>query len=155
MAEKSEQRFSWNRNPTTGAVLKKDTVTGETFGTNLDEYPEVIQENFTVYGMTKIFDDRGSQVPPELKIEFCKALELQFKAGAWKATRTGGIHLLPLVIEAIMEKKNWKVAKAQEAYRKLDDAQRLVLKGNLADLMLAIQEAREKAPEGDLEDLLK
>jgi hypothetical protein len=155
MAKKAEQRFTWNRNPTTGVVLKTDTITGETFETSLDLYPDVIQENFTVYGITKIFDDRGSQVPADEKISFCQALQMQLIAGNWKAERTGGIHLLPLVIEAIMEEKNWKVAKAQAAYRRLDEEQRIILKGNLKERMLAISEARKAdESEEDLDDLL-
>ena len=109
----------------------------------------------TIYGLTKILDDRGSQVPADLKIEYCQVLVAQMEAGNWKAERTGGIHLLPLIIEAIMEAKGWKVAKSQEAYRKLDDAQRLVLKESLSARMLKIADAR-KADESEetLDDLL-
>jgi hypothetical protein len=135
--------------------LKTDTITGETFETSLELYPDVIQENFTVYGITKIFDDRGSQVPADEKILFCQALQAQLIAGNWKAERTGGIHLLPLVIEAIMEEKGWKVAKAQEAYRKLDEEQRVIIKSNLKARMLAIAEARKADDsEASLDELL-
>lgn len=155
MPKKAEQRFTWNRNPTNGTVVKTDTVTGETFETSLDLYPDEIQENFTVYGITKIFDDRNSQVPADEKIAYCQVLQQQLIAGNWKAERTGGIHLLPLIIEAIMEEKAWKVAKAQAAYRKLDDEQRAVIKGNLRDRMLKIADARKADDsEESLDDLL-
>jgi len=152
---KAKQRFTWKRNATYGTVLKTDTTTGEKFSTALDQYPEVIQENIAVYGLTKVFDDRGSQVPADEKIAFCITLQAQMEEGNWKAERTGGIHVLPLIIEAIMEAKGWKVAKAQKAYRALDEEQRAVLKTNLADEMSVIAEAR-KADEGDedLDDLL-
>ena len=152
---KAKQRFTWDRNATNGIARKADTATGETFTTALDRFPEVIQEEIAVYGLTKIFDDRGSQVPADEKIAFCQALQTQMEAGNWKAERTGGIHLLPLVIEAIMEAKGWKVAKAQAAYRKLDDEQRVVLKTNLAESMAEIAEARKAdETEEDLDDLL-
>ena len=152
---KAKQRFTWDRNATTGTAIKEDSETNERFETALHMFPEVIQENIAVYGLSKIFDDRLSQVSPDDKIVECATLQAQMEAGNWKAERVGGIHVLPLIIEAIMEAKGWKVAKAQGAYRKLDDEQRTVLKDNLKDEMAGIQEAR-KADEGDedLDDLL-
>ncbi len=151
---KAKQRFTWDRNATTGVAVKTDTATGETFKTTLDSFPDVIQENIAVYGLSKIFDDRLSQVPADHKITECAALQLQLEKGNWKAERTGGIHLLPLVIEAIMQAKGCGPAQAQEAYKALDDEQRMVLKENLKDEMAAIAEARSKAAEVGLEDLL-
>ena len=88
-------------------------------------------------------------------MDTAQALVDQLMAGKWKAERTGGIHILPLIIEAIMDAKGWKVAKAQAAYRKLDDEQRAVIKTNLKDEMAAIHEARlADETDEDLEDLL-
>lgn len=154
MAQKAKQRFTWDRNATTGEAIKTDTSTGETFAVTLDQFPEEIQGSIAVYGLTKILDDRGSQVPADQKIEYCKVLVTQMEQGNWKAERTGGIHLLPLVIEAIVSKKGCSVAKAQEAYRQLDEEQRLVLKGNLATDMAEIAEARKAADDVALDDLL-
>lgn len=151
---KAKQRFTWDRNATTGEAIKTDTSTGDKFTVVLDQFPEEIQGSIAVYGLTKILDDRGSQVPADQKIEYCKVLVAQMEAGNWKAERTGGIHLLPLVIEAIVLAKACSVAKAQEAYRLLDEEQRLVLKSNLAESMAEIAEARTQAQDVELDDLL-
>ena len=151
---KAKQRFTWDRDATTGVAIKEDTTTGEKFKTSLNSFPEVIQENIAVYGLSKIFDDRLSQVSADQKIEECAALQIQMEAGNWKAERTGGIHLLPLVIEAIMQKKGCKAAQAQGAYRLLDEEQRIVLKQNLAEIMVKIAETRKGAEEVELDDLL-
>lgn len=155
MAQKAKQRFTWDRNATDGTAIKEDTDTGDKFRTSLDSFPEAIQESIAVYGLSKIFDDRLSQVPADLKIQECLVLQAQMESGNWKAERTGGIHVLPLIIEAIMEKKGWKVAKSQAAYRKLDDAQRVVIKEHMAERMAKIAAAR-KADESEenLDDLL-
>ncbi len=151
---KAKQRFTWDRNATKGSAVKEDTATGEKFLTTLDSFPDVIQDEIAVYGLSKIFDDRGSQVPADEKIAFCAVLQTQMEAGNWKAERTGGIHLLPLVIEAIIEKKGCTVTQAQGAYRALDEEQRIVLKTNLAEEMAGIAEARKAADEVELDDLL-
>lgn len=154
MAQKAKQRFTWNRNATTGTAIKEDTETGEKFTTSLDEYSEDLQAAIAVYGLTKVFDDRGSQVPADEKIAFCETLQTQFIAGDWKAERTGGIHLLPLVIQAIVSSKGCSVTAAQTAYRLLDDEQRVVLKTNLAKSMATIAEARRAEKKIDIGDLL-
>ena len=134
--------------------MKVDSQTEDQFEIRLDDLPEVIQQEVAVYGLSKIIDDRLSQVPADLKIPQAFLLKDQLVAGNWKAERTGGIHLLPLVIEAIMAAKGCKAAAAQEAYRQLDEAQRIVLKDNLGPRMSQIAEARKDAPEVELDDLL-
>lgn len=151
---KAKQRFTWDRNATTGEAIKTDTSTGETFAVSLAQFPEEIQAEIAVYGLTKVLDDRGSQVDADQKIAFCQVLVPQLEAGNWKAERTGGIHLLPLVIEAIVESKECSVTAAQTAYRLLDEEQRVVLKTNLAKSMTRIAEARKLAEEVELGDLL-
>lgn len=154
MAQKAKQRFTWNRNATNGEAIKTDTSTSETFVINLEQFPEEIQAEMAVYGMTKIFDDRGSQVPADEKISYCQVLQAQMEAGNWKAERTGGIHLLPIVIEAVIAAKGCSPAQAQLAYRLLDEEQRIVLKTNLAESMVKIAEARSAAQDIQLDDLL-
>ena len=152
--KKAKQRFSWERNATTGIAIKVDGETKETLEINPSEFPEVIQQEITVYGLSKIVDDRLSQVPAAMKIAQARLLVEQFTLGNWKAERTGGIHLLPLVIEAIVQAKGCSVAQAQEAYRRLDDEQRLVLKDNLSEQMAEIAEARKEAEEVSLDDMI-
>jgi len=151
---KAKQRFSWLRNATARLATKIDSLTKQEIVIDGNELPEVIQEEIFVYGLSKIVDDRLSQVPADLKLAETVRLYEQLKAGNWKAERTGGIHLLPLVIEAIMAAKGCKAAAAQGAYRLLDDEQRIVLKANLAESMSAIAEARKEADEVELDDLL-
>ena len=154
MAQKAKQRFTWNRNATNGEAIKTDTSTGEMFEVNLDQFPEEIQAEIAVYGLTKILDDRGSQVHADQKIAFCGELVSQMEAGNWKAERTGGIHLLPVVIQAIVESKGCSITAAQTAYRLLDDEQRVVLKTNLAISMAEISETRKAEEDVELDDLL-
>lgn len=151
---KAKQRFSWERNATTGSAMKVDSQTEDQFEIRLGDLPEVIQQEVAVYGLSKIIDDRLSQVPADQKIPQAFLLKDQLIAGNWKAERTGGIHLLPLVIDAIMLAKGCKAAAAQAAYRLLDDEQRIVLKSNLAESISAIAEARKAATVVELDDLL-
>lgn len=151
---KAKQRFSWLRNATARLATKIDSLTKQEIMIDGNELPEVIQEEIFVYGLSKIVDDRLSQVPADLKIAQAALLFEQLKAGNWKAERTGGIHLLPLVIEAIVAAKGCSPAKAQEAYRLLDEEQRIVLKSNLAESMAEIAEARKAAEDVELDDLL-
>lgn len=153
MAKKAKQRFSWDRNATTGVAIKTDGNTGETYTVSLDQFPEEIVGEMTVYGLTKILDDRGSQVPADLKIQHCAIVVEHMEKGDWKAERTGGIHLLPLVIEAIVASKGCSITAAQTAYRLLDEEQRTVLKTNLAKSMAAIAETRKLAAVVDLDEL--
>ncbi len=154
MAKKAKQRFSWQRNATTGLAIKVDSETNTALEIDGMEFPEVIQEEIFVYGVSKIIDDRLSQVSPDLKMTEAKKLVAQFAAGNWKAERTGGIHVLPLVIEAIMQRKGCKVAPAQAAYRALSDEAKTVLKDNLSEAMAEIAEARKGADEVTLDDLI-
>lgn len=151
MAKRQKTRFGWHRKASEGTAEKFDRKTEETILIQGRDFPQEIQDEMFVYGISKIIDDRQSQVAADDKMEGIPALVTQFMEGTWKSIRTGGIHLLPIVIEAIMEVKDWKVAKAQSAYRKLDEEQRVVLKDNLKDEMLAIAAAR-KLDEGDEED---
>ena len=151
---KAKQRFSWDRNATTGIAVKVDGDSGDKLEIDPHQFPEVIQQEIAVYGLSKIVDDRLSQVPASDKMTAAAELVTQFTAGNWKAERTGGIHLLPLVVEAIIQHKGCSVAQAQSAYRLLDDESRIVLKENLADTMSEIAEARKAADEVTLDDLI-
>ena len=151
---KAKQRFSWDRNATKGTATKVDTVAEAKFTFDGFDLPKVIQEEIFVYGLSKIIDDRLSQVHSDLKLDQARALFDQFKAGNWKAERTAGARFLPTVVEAIAQIKGCSVASAQAAYRGLDEEQRVVLKGNLAEKISAIEEARSKAAEVGLDDLL-
>lgn len=155
MAKAKKTRFGWLRNASLGTAKKFDRKTEETILIQGLEFPDEIRDEIFVYGISKIIDDRQSQIAADLKMEGIPSLVAQFMEGTWKAERTGGIHVLPLVIEAIMEAKSWKVAKAQAAYRRLDDEQRQVLKANLKDEMSVIAAARiADESEEDLDDLL-
>ena len=151
---KARQRFSWDRDPAQGTAIKIDSQTGKTIEISLDDFPREIVEEIRVYGLSKIIDDRLSQVPADHKMEAVPGLIKQLEAGDWKAERTGGIHVLPAVIEAIKQAKGCTTSQAQGAYRELDDEQRIVLKSNLADRIEAIVEARKEEAEIDLEELL-
>ncbi|MCZ6775242.1 MAG: hypothetical protein O7D34_02155 [Ignavibacteria bacterium] len=152
--KKAKQRFSWQRNANKGLAIKVDSETNTALEIDGTKFPTEIAAEIFVYGVSKIIDDRLSQVSPDLKMRQAKELVAQFMSGDWKAERTGGIHLLPLVIDAIMLAKGCKAAAAQEAYRQLDDEQRIVLKSNLAESMSAIAEARKGAEIPELDDLL-
>lgn len=154
MAKKAKQRFSWKRNATTGIAVKIDGDTGDKMEIGLGQFPQVIQQEIAVYGLSKIVDDRLSQVPASMKIAEAVKLVAQFIAGNWKAERTGGIHLLPLVIDAIILEKGCSVTQAQAAYRLLDDEQKIVLKEALATRMAEVAEARKGADEVTLDDLI-
>ncbi len=151
---KAKQRFSWDRIASDGVAIKIDGSTNETIQITLSDFPQGIQDEISVYGLSKIVDDRLSQVPADMKMSQVEGLVNQLMAGDWKAERTGGIRFLPAVIEAIKQAKGCTIAAAQDAYRELDDEQRIVLKTNLADQILKIEEARKEAAAVDLEDLL-
>ncbi len=151
---KAKQRFSWQRKANKGLAIKVDSETNMAFEINGLEFPDEIRDEIFVYGISKIIDDRLSQVPADLKIDEAEKLVEQFMAGNWKAERTARARFLPTVVEAIAQIKGCSVASAQAAYRGLDDEQRIVLKGNLAETISAIEEARSKAAEVGLDDLL-
>lgn len=151
---KAKQRFSWQRNADKGLAIKVDGETNTALEIDGTHFPQAIQDEIFVYGISKIIDDRLSQVAAGLKMDQAKKLVAQFLAGEWKAERTAGARFLPTVIEAIAQIKGCSVAAAQAAYRGLDDEQRIVLKGNLAEEISAIEEARSKADEVGLDDLL-
>ncbi len=154
MPKKAKQRFSWDRDATTGIIVKTDGLTSATFETDLSTYPQLIQDEIFVYGGSKIIDDRLSQVPASLKIQEAEKLVLQFMEGDWKAERTGGARFLPTVVEAIKKVKGCSIAAAQKAYRGLDDEQRIVIKENLAETIREIDEARKEEDVPELDDLL-
>ncbi len=151
---KAKQRYSWQRNADKGLAIKVDSKTNTALEIDGNSFPEKIQAEIFVYGISKIIDDRLSQVAADLKMDQAKELVKQFLAGDWKAERVAGARFLPTVIEAIAQIKGCSVAAAQAAYRGLDDEQRIVLKGNLAETISAIEEARSKAAEVGLDDLL-
>jgi hypothetical protein len=151
---KAKQRYSWQRNADKGTATKVDSETEKSLTILGFELPKAIQAEIFVYGISKIIDDRLSQVAADLKLPEMSKLTEQFQAGEWKAERTAGARFLPTVIEAIAKIKGCSVAAAQAAYRGLDEEQRTVLKGNLAEQITAIEEAREKAAEVGLDDLL-
>lgn len=154
MAKAKKTRFGWNRNASLGTAEKIDRVTEETILIKGREFPEEIQDEIFVYGISKITDDRQSQVPADHKMEGIPALVAQFMEGMWKAERTGGARFLPTVVEAIAQIKGCSIASAQAAYRGLDDEQKVVLKTNLADTILEIEEARKDADIPELDDML-
>ena len=151
---KAKQRFSWQRKANKGLAIKVDSETNTALEIDGTKFPTEIAAEIFVYGISKIIDDRLSQVAADLKMSQAKKLVEQFLAGDWKAERTAGARFLPTVVEAIAQIKGCSVASAQAAYRGLDDEQRIVLKGNLAETISAIEEARSKAAEVGLDDLL-
>ena len=151
MAQKAKQRFSWDRNPTTGIAIKKDGDTGETLEIRLDSFDDDIQDHMSVYGLTKVCDDRCSGFSADNKLEATRDLIAQFLKGDWKAEKVGGIHVLPVIIGAIQIKRGWSVTQAQLAYKKLDEEQRAYLRINLASEMAQVIETRSAEAEVSLE----
>ena len=153
MTKKSTQRYTWKRNATNGTAEKRDTVTGETLLINGKKFPDDIQAEIFVYGISKISDDRLSQVSASQKFDELKKLVTQFMDGQWKADKTGGSRFLPPIIEVIMEFKGWSVSKAQASYRALDAEGRDALKAGQAKRIAEILEARLAEGVESLDDM--
>ena len=151
---KAKQRFKWLRDAAKKFAVKVDSATDQELAIDGNALPKEIQDEIFVYGISKIVDDRLSQVPADLKMDTAQKLVDQFMAGEWKAERTVGARILPAIIEAIVQVKGCSPAAAQLAHRRLDDEQKIVLAGNLAKQVAAIKEARSKAAEVGLDDLL-
>ena len=115
---------------------------------------EYAGKDVAVYGLGKVLQDRNSQVDADGKLDAMNKTYAALSGGQWKAERTVGARFLPPVIEAIGKRKGCSVAAAQAAYRALDEAQRQVLRENLAEDIAAIEQARKEASEVSLDDLI-
>lgn len=151
---KGTQRYSWRRNASEGIAVKVDSVTEETLTIDGKSFPEEIRAEIFVYGISKIIDDRLSQVDATDKIAETRKLVAQFKSGEWKAERVAGARQLAAVIIVIMNELGCSVHQAQAAWRKKDDAGKTALKVALAPKILEVEEARRTADEVSLDQLL-
>ena len=140
---KGKQRFSWNRNPTTGIITKIDGETKQSIIIDLNQFNEDIQQKMFVYGGSKIYDDRLSQVPAAIKMQSVGALTTQLLDGKWKSDKTFGDRFMPPIIQVIMDEQGCNVSVAQAAYRALDEESRIVLKEAQADAIADVIAARE------------
>ncbi len=151
---KGTQRYSWRRNANEGIAVKVDSVTEETLTIDGKSFPEEIRAEIFVYGISKIIDDRLSQVAADDKIAETRKLVAQLKSGEWKAERVAGARQLAAVIIVIMNELGCSVHQAQDAWRKKDDAGKKALREVLAPKILEVEEARRTADEVSLDDLL-
>ena len=86
---KAKQRFAWRREASNGTAIKVDQSTDETLRIDGMEFPQAIREEIFVYGISKIIDDRLSQVAPDAKMSEARTLVAQLISGEWKACDTG------------------------------------------------------------------
>jgi len=146
-------RFTWDRNATDGTAIKTDTVTGETAEFSLAEYPEEIRAEMAIYGLTKIYDDRHSQIPLEGKMAELQVLTDQMMSGKWKADRVVGARVTPPIISVIMALKGVGVSAAQKAWRAQTDERKAELTEALADEIKAEIARREASDTPSLDDV--
>ena len=151
---KGTQRYAWRRDANNGIAVKVDSETEETVIINGRDFPDEIQSEIFVYGISKIIDDRLSQVEASLKIAETRKLVAQLMSGEWKAERVAGARQVAAIIIVIMNELGCSVHQAQTAWRKKDDAGKAALKQALAPKILAVEEARRTADEVSLDALL-
>ena len=140
---KSKQRFSWDRDPATGIITKTDGETKQSIIIDLNQFDEDIQSKMFVYGGSKIYDDRLSQIPAAVKMQSVGTLTEQFLGGKWKSDKTIGDRFMPPIIQVIMNAQGCTVSVAQAAYKALDEESRVVLKEAQADAIADVIAARE------------
>ena len=151
---KAKQRFAWRREASNGTAIKVDQSTDETLRIDGMEFPQAIREEIFVYGISKIIDDRLSQVAPDAKMSEARTLVAQLISGEWKAERVGGARQLAAIIIVIMNELGCSVHQAQAAWRKQDDAEKAALREALAEKVQQVEEARKTADEVSLDGLL-
>lgn len=151
---KGTQRYSWRREASNGIAIKVDSVTEETVTIDGYGFPDDIQKEFFVYGISKLIDDRLSQVPASEKIAETRKLVAQLKSGEWKAERVAGARQLAAVIIVIMNELGCSVHQAQAAWRKKDDDGKAMLRVALATQIAEVEAARRTADEVSLDGLL-
>lgn len=151
---KSKQRFAWTYDHAESTVKVVDSASDTDYTFEYSELPEEIADRVAVYGLGKVLQDRNSQVDADGKIAGMVKTYESLVSGQWKAERSVGARFLPAVIEAIATVKGCSVAAAQAAYRALDDAQRVVLKENLAEEIAKVEAKRAAAEDVDLDDLI-
>lgn len=151
---KAKQGFSWAYNHDEMSVTVTDKSTEESVTYDASDLPQQISEQSLLYGIGKLLQDRNSQVAAAEKMPAFDRTWKQLCDGIWKAERTIGARFLPAIVEAIAKRKGCSVAAAQAAYRSLDDAQKAVLKENLAEDIAKIEEARAAQADVTLDDLI-
>lgn len=106
-----------------------------------------------VYGLTKILDDRHSQLPPDDKMAELPGLVKQLMGNKWKADRVSGPKTTPPIIDVIMVLKGCTVSAAQKAWSAQSDERKAELLESLKDEILKAKEKREKADTPSLDDV--
>lgn len=161
MATKAKQRFTWLRDAKSMLIEKIDKFTASAEDPklalrqefDLADLPESIRDEMTVYGATKIIDDRNSQVAADDKMTAALKVWAQFIAGVWIAPKSGGGGFTPPIITVIMQKMNASLSEAQASYRKLDKAQKDALKEANKGSIAAVVEAQQSENTLDLDGM--
>lgn len=133
-----------------------DTVAAEEIYAAADIH-DSIKQQVALYGLSKLLQDRASDVPigPE-KIEAMKAVLTQLAAGQWAKERKIGAVVTSPEVEALAQLKKISVPAAQAALKAYPKEVRAQILGNPAIKQLAaeIAAARGEAEVASLDDFV-
>lgn len=123
----------------------------------LDDVDESLQTLVGLYGLSKLLQDRSSEVKagPD-KLAAMGEVMAQLREGTWEKERVAGAPTVSPEIEALAELKGISIPDAQRAIRKYDKAQREKILSNpkIVERAKQIRTTREAAsPEVSLDDL--
>lgn len=160
ITEKSPYRLSVELKSDSGEVYVEvieresgDVVESETF--NVNELPDSIKRLSTLYGVSKLLQDRSSETDSgPAKLDAMRGVFAMFKAGQYERERKAGAPVVSAEVEALAQLKGCTVAQAQAALRKFTKEQREKILSNPTIIAKAkeIRSAREEV-EVDFSDL--
>lgn len=123
---------------------------------NPAEFHDDVKQAVYLYGASKLYQDRSSQVKtgPE-KLAAMQEVHQQLVQGNWERERKVGSPVVSAEVEALARLKNGTVPQAQASLKALDKAQRerVLSHPEVVKLAKAIREEREQADTLDLADM--
>lgn len=151
-------------NPTersiTVIVRKRDgedfiEVDSEVFA--LADVAEELQDNIACYGLSKLYQDRTSDVdlgPP--KLAAMRELSARFAIGEWTKERIVGVQMASVEVEALAQMRNSTIPEIQRSLKGYSSEQREKILNNPSVKALAatIKTQRETAEPVSLDDLM-
>lgn len=118
---------------------------------------EKLVPNVSLYGLSKVLQDRTSDVKPGLeKLDAMKEVLDQIAAGNWEKARVVGSPIVSCEVEALAELKGISIPDVQKNLKKYDKDQRESILSNPVVKAKAeeIRTRRESAAEASFDDLV-
>lgn len=124
-----------------------------------EDFTGAIEAQLTLYGLSKVLQDRTSDVgkiDKEDKFAAMGEVHARLVEGEWKALRKRGVQTVRVEVEALADMKRCSIPDIQQALKGYTDDQKATIfsSDDLKPFIDKVKKAREAAPVVSLDELL-